>query len=220
MFEGARAAVEESCDRWFILSAQHGLVDPDEVLEPYDKTLKTTSRRDRRRWSDRVVEELTEVLHQLGGSTFEIHAGKDYYAHGLVDGLRNVGAEVEIPVEGLSPGHRRSYYRSGERHGPVVRSKTRPRNREEPTSAEPPTCKYRPLWEHLLSLTVDRWGAKFTDVEAVLGFTLPTTAGSYQAWWANERYGTHSHARAWMAAGFRTENLHLDKERVTFVRSD
>jgi hypothetical protein len=36
---GRRRFVEASCDRWFILSALHGPVDPDEVIAPYDESL-------------------------------------------------------------------------------------------------------------------------------------------------------------------------------------
>jgi hypothetical protein len=39
LFMGRRRFVEASCDRWFILSALHGGVDPDEVIEPYDESL-------------------------------------------------------------------------------------------------------------------------------------------------------------------------------------
>ena len=31
LFIGRRRFVEASCDRWFILSALHGLLDPDQV---------------------------------------------------------------------------------------------------------------------------------------------------------------------------------------------
>lgn len=36
LFRGRRRYVELTCDRWFILSARHGLVEPEEILEPYD----------------------------------------------------------------------------------------------------------------------------------------------------------------------------------------
>jgi hypothetical protein len=39
LFRGRRAWVERTCDRWFILSAKHGLVEPDRVLAPYDEIL-------------------------------------------------------------------------------------------------------------------------------------------------------------------------------------
>jgi hypothetical protein len=42
MFMGRRRFVESGCDRWFILSALQGLVDPDEVIAPYDESLVTS----------------------------------------------------------------------------------------------------------------------------------------------------------------------------------
>lgn len=33
------------CDQWAILSAKHGLIDPDKVIEPYDVTLSTMRQR-------------------------------------------------------------------------------------------------------------------------------------------------------------------------------
>jgi hypothetical protein len=45
---GRRAWVERTCDRWFILSAKHGLVEPGRVLAPYDETLTDLPRAGRR----------------------------------------------------------------------------------------------------------------------------------------------------------------------------
>ena len=45
LFEGRRVFVERSCSEWWILSALHGLIHPDQVLEPYDVTLKDTGPR-------------------------------------------------------------------------------------------------------------------------------------------------------------------------------
>ena len=39
LFKKARAWAEANADEWYILSAEHGLVFPDQVLEPYDRTL-------------------------------------------------------------------------------------------------------------------------------------------------------------------------------------
>ena len=39
LFKAARAYCERTYDRWFILSALHGLVEPETVIEPYDVTL-------------------------------------------------------------------------------------------------------------------------------------------------------------------------------------
>ena len=39
LVRGRRRFVEATCDQWFILSAKHGLVAPDEVLARYEDTL-------------------------------------------------------------------------------------------------------------------------------------------------------------------------------------
>jgi hypothetical protein len=111
LFRGARCSVERSCDRWFILSAEHGLVSPDEVLEPYEKTLTTASPNERRRWSRRVLDELRQALGDVRGHTFEIHAGAAYANFGLTDGLEQAGGVVDLPLEGLGLGKRLAYYK-------------------------------------------------------------------------------------------------------------
>jgi hypothetical protein len=58
----------------------------------------------------------------------------------------------------------------------------------------------------------------FSEIEEVLGFSLPLSARSYQAWWGNNlTYGRHS--AAWLLAGWETEQLDLAGERVTFRRA-
>jgi hypothetical protein len=103
--------VERSCTGWFILSALHGLVDPDDVLEPYEKTLTIASRQERRRWSEDVLLTLERVLGDIGSHTFEIHAGAAYANFGLTEGLDHAGAQVELPLEGMTMGQRLAYYK-------------------------------------------------------------------------------------------------------------
>jgi hypothetical protein len=111
LFRGARCSVERSCDRWFILSAEHGLVKPVEVLEPYEKTLTTASPSERRLWSQRVLGELRQELGDMRGLAFEVHAGVAYADFGLTDGLEEAGAVVMLPLEGLGLGKRLAYYK-------------------------------------------------------------------------------------------------------------
>lgn len=114
LFEGRRSAVERSCDRWFVLSALHGVVAPDDVIEPYDATLTAATRSQRRGWSLRVLAQLDERCGELAGRIVEIHAGKDYYDFGLVEGLAARGARVELPTRGIRLGEQLRFYR-GER---------------------------------------------------------------------------------------------------------
>ena len=58
----------------------------------------------------------------------------------------------------------------------------------------------------------------FGEIESVLGFKLPKSAYKHEAWWSNNETG-HSHARAWLKFGWRTEAVDLAKRQVTFRRS-
>lgn len=110
LFLGRRAFVERTCDRWYILSALHGLIEPDRVVEPYDRTLKDASLAECRAWSARVVEELQRHLGTLAGVTFAIHAGAEYREFGLRQGLERAGARVEVPTEELRMGEQLAFY--------------------------------------------------------------------------------------------------------------
>ncbi len=57
----------------------------------------------------------------------------------------------------------------------------------------------------------------FSEIERILGFALPASARRYQAWWANEREGTHSHARSWLDASYGTQGVDLNAQTVRFV---
>jgi len=111
LFSGARCYVERTCDRWFVLSAKHGLVRPEQVLEPYDQTLNDASLAERRAWSERVLAQLRAELGELRGITFQVHAGGTYLDFGLKHGLLAEGAFVEEPLDRLSLGRRLSFYK-------------------------------------------------------------------------------------------------------------
>jgi hypothetical protein len=112
LFLGRRAFIESTCDRWFILSAKHGLVDPDDVLDPYDETLNGASEAHRRQWSARVLGQLELHFPDLHGLIFEAHAGSAYLDHGLAAGIEARGAVVECPTAGLPFGQQLAFYKS------------------------------------------------------------------------------------------------------------
>jgi hypothetical protein len=110
LFAGRRASVEKSCDEWWILSAEHGLVHPDEVLDPYDRTLKDLSTAERRQWSAQVLQKIDARIGPTSGDVLEIHAGSEYRDHGLVQGLLARESRVEVPTAGLGIGKQLQYY--------------------------------------------------------------------------------------------------------------
>ena len=54
-FKKARKYAEMSGDRWLILSARHGALEPDTVIEPYDQTLYGQRRQEREAWASRTA---------------------------------------------------------------------------------------------------------------------------------------------------------------------
>lgn len=60
---------------WGILSAKHGLVMPDDVLDPYDQRLEAGMESE---WSDRVLQQLTDRWGL--GTIYTTFAGANYGA--------------------------------------------------------------------------------------------------------------------------------------------
>src|SRR4051794_31646485 len=69
------AAIDRS-ERVYILSAKHGLLGCNDVVEPYDVTLKTMKRADRLAWGARTGAQLDEALQQR--DTAVLLCGEEY----------------------------------------------------------------------------------------------------------------------------------------------
>jgi hypothetical protein len=78
--------------------------------------------------------------------------------------------------------------------------------------------KYEPLPQFLASVGGAAHRMSFSEIERVLGFKLPKSAYQHEAWWSNNATG-HSHARAWLKFGWRTEAIDLAGRKVTFQHS-
>ncbi len=80
-----------------------------------------------------------------------------------------------------------------------------------------PRSKYDPLYDHLVEHPETVVSLSFAEIERILGFALPASARRYQAWWANEREGTHSHARSWLEASYESQAVDLNAQSLRFV---
>jgi hypothetical protein len=215
LFRGRRSYVEGTCDRWFILSAKHGLVSPGKVLNPYEDSLNGKSAAAKREWATSVLAQLTAVL-EVGGTTFEIHAGSSYRNFGLVEELRHGGATVEIPAEHLSQGEQLAFYgHSGERTG-VLRAPTLAADASASRSV-PAGGSYLPLGEYLGGLDLFTEQLTFAQIERILERPLPPSSRRHRAWWANAPEGAHTHARSWLDVGWLVDSVDLG-ETVRFRR--
>lgn len=107
LFRKASAYAEGTCDQWFILSAKHGLVQPDTVLEPYDMKLGRSTRYAATNappfhdWAARVRDDLTARLTGEVDVTLVVLAGALYEA--ITYGLP---WPHEAPLNGLGIGQR------------------------------------------------------------------------------------------------------------------
>ncbi len=84
----------------YVLSAKHGLVGLQQVIEPYEQTLKNMTRPERKEWSQNVLRQLASGS-DLSRDRFTILAGHAYY-EGLVSHLSN----HSLPLERLGQGRR------------------------------------------------------------------------------------------------------------------
>ena len=108
-FDKMRVYAEQYHDEWYILSAKHGLLDPDgEPIEPYEETLRNYSKAQKREWASRVAGQMRERGLLETGTTLVIHAGKDYYVE-LLPHIEDMA--VEIPTEGLGIGEKQAWYK-------------------------------------------------------------------------------------------------------------
>ncbi len=95
LFRKSVAFAERNGWRWAVLSAKHGLVQPDDVLEPYDVTLSRMNSWERFEWADRTHRQMSTTFPLC--AEFVVLAGKLYRA-------AVVGLPHTIPMAGLGIG--------------------------------------------------------------------------------------------------------------------
>lgn len=76
---------------------------------------------------------------------------------------------------------------------------------------------YEPLERFLEQQQFSEIPMTFKDVEHVLGRALPQSAYKHRPWWANEAAG-HSHAHAWLKAGYETAQVDMTARKLVFRR--
>lgn len=124
LFRKARRYVEASGCPWFVLSAEHGLVAPDQVIAPYERTLNTTGVADRRAWAEQVAAQLAEAMPDLSRVVF---LAGERYREFLARQLAGRGVAVSVPMQGLRIGEQLSWLG---RHSPPPCSAAADRDRE------------------------------------------------------------------------------------------
>jgi len=96
-------------DEVYILSAKHGLLALNDVIDHYNYTLIGKGRDIKREWSDMVVGQMHERGLLKGDVAFFIHAGNDYRQF-LVPILEGLGYSCIVPLTGLRQGEQAQWY--------------------------------------------------------------------------------------------------------------
>ncbi len=109
LFARRRRYAETGGRPWYVLSARHGLVLPEEVIAPYDVHLAGQSASYRAAWAAFVVEQLRRERGDLSGLVVEIHAG-DAYVEAVRGPLERASAVVHDPVDARSMGETLAWY--------------------------------------------------------------------------------------------------------------
>ncbi len=79
--------------------------------------------------------------------------------------------------------------------------------------------KYDPLARHLKAQRADLVRMKFSDIERIIGAKLPPSADHNRAYWSNNAANSVL-TKAWLAAGFRSEQVDLAARKIVFRRAE
>jgi cytoplasmic iron level regulating protein YaaA (DUF328/UPF0246 family) len=101
LFKKMSAYARKFGDEWYILSARYGLVHPDEIIAPYNDTLKEKTQSQKIEWAMAMFSKLLEVLRP--GDTVIILAGLDYRRF-LLKPIEEIGCQIMVPMEHLRIG--------------------------------------------------------------------------------------------------------------------
>jgi len=91
-------------DRIFILSAKYGLIEPDQIIKPYNLSLNTMSSQKIQEWANRVNRQLKAKDINFASDRAIFLAGARYRRH-----LAPLFTSYKVPMEGLSIGKQLRY---------------------------------------------------------------------------------------------------------------
>jgi len=108
-FKKARAYIEnKNYNKWYILSAQYYLVEPDQELPYYEMYLPKQSKEYKKEWGIKVSEQL--VITDDKEVEIDIFAGMEYRKY-LAQSLEARGFKVNVPMQGLGIGSQLKWFK-------------------------------------------------------------------------------------------------------------
>lgn len=100
LFQKSKAYATTKCTRWYILSARYGLIEPNQLIEPYGMMFDDLPGEQKFKWGQQV---LASILQQriVTYDVIVLLAGASYQAY-LLPVLQARRYTVETPLKGLS----------------------------------------------------------------------------------------------------------------------
>lgn len=96
---------QQDYNKWFILSAKYGLLNPNDLIEPYDLTLNNMKSEEIKKWSQKVFNQLiTYNIHEI-----DFYTGEKYRKY-LMPMLEKIDIKCNIPLKGLGIGKQLQFY--------------------------------------------------------------------------------------------------------------
>lgn len=101
--------IQNKYDMWFILSAKYGLLNPETIIEPYDKSLYEMSRLELKKWENNVIEQVRNIIITVDDNiVVDFYCGIIYRKE-LVKYLHQFGVVVNEPLKGKGIGQQLKY---------------------------------------------------------------------------------------------------------------
>jgi len=97
-FIKAKKYIKQNYNEWYILSAKHGLIKPNDLIETYNEYLPKMTLEYRKQWAVNVFNKLKEIDNV---TEIHIYAGKQYrkYLIALLSDFK-----VSVPLKNLGIG--------------------------------------------------------------------------------------------------------------------
>lgn len=97
-----REYAEVTCDGWFIVSAEHGVLQPDNEIEPYDTTITDLSDYELGKWSVRTSNEISNALSFWNAYKSAVVLMGSSYAEHIEEWAFSTTRKVERPFKETS----------------------------------------------------------------------------------------------------------------------
>jgi hypothetical protein len=203
---------------WVILSAKHGFLLPDDIIEEtYNVSfVKPTS--------DTIT---IEDLHNQAKTKGLLHyqeitvlGGKHYVSRAKE--IFNQGQDLSLPLAdcrgiGYMLQRLTNTLKSDDQVAAAAGVKTANTKVKMVVDSDAPQVgKYLQLYNFLKVCQEETVVLSMEQLEAISGFEFPNSATKHRAWWANHISNTQG--KSWLYAGWEVDSIHLPS--ITFRRID